>query len=505
MNTNAPVTVLRNARVIDPAGGIDRVTDVTLAGGRIAAVGDRALPEGADVIDLTGHVVSPGWIDLHVHAYGTLGFADPDSIGIAHGVTTFVEAGGPGIATLDEFIAMMGGRTQTSLYAGVYLRPMGIIGLTFVEEDTRNLGEIPLGRWLDAMAEHGDLIRYLKMGAFAKYGTGPLRLGKGLAEILGIPLYLHIGEFGWHEGALIAHDAFAVADAGDIITHVYHRNRGHILDDDGRVLPVVRDAAQRGVLFDVGFGGYNFAWDVAEKGYAQGLAPHIISSDLQQFNVTGPTYSLANVLSVFDRLGMPLADIVERVTIAPARALHLDDRAGSLTPGMPADVTVFRFESGSFELAGCFKDARTAERRIVPVMAFKAGARVDCDLDRCQDDRNRLLQIAEEAPPAASARLAPAQLGFLRSLAAELAGIEWEMSSPRRQDLVAAGALQAAVRRAQAAHGLALRDALTAVYDCFLEQAFAIQIGLFLLRLDRRFVLERLDAVGAQAHLAASS
>jgi dihydroorotase len=79
------------------------------------------------------------------------------------------------------------------------------------------------------------------------------------------------------------------------------------------------------------------------------------------------------------------------------------------------------------------------------------------------------------------------------------------MSSPRRQDLVAAGALQAAVRRAQAAHGLALRDALTAVYDCFLEQAFAIQIGLFLLRLDRRFVLERLDAVGAQAHLAASS
>jgi dihydroorotase len=503
MDTNAPVTVLRNARVIDPAQAIDRVTDVTIAGGRIAAVGDHPVPAGAEVLDLTGHVVTPGWIDLHVHAYGTLGFADPDSIGIAQGVTTFVEAGGPGIATLDEFVAMMDGRTQTSLYAGVYLRPMGIIGLTFVEEDTRNLGEIPLGRWLDTIAEHRDLIRYLKMGAFAKYATGPLYLGKGLAEILEIPLYLHIGEFGWHEGALIAHDAFKVAGAGDIITHIYHRNRGHILDDDGRVLPVVRDAEQRGVLFDVGFGGYNFAWDVAEKGFAQGLVPHVISSDLQQFNVTGPTFSLANVLGVFDRLGMPLADIIERVTIAPARALHLDDRAGSLAPGMPADVTVCRFESGTFAVADCFRDTRTAERRIVPVMAFKAGARVDCDLDRCQDDRNWLVQIAEDAPPAVSARLGPAQLGFLRSLAAELAEISWEMSSPKRQDLEAAAALQAAVRRAQAAHGLALRDALTAVYDCFLEHAFAIQIGLFLLRLDRRFVLERLNAVAARPHVAA--
>jgi len=495
METQAPLTVLRNARVIDPAHAIDRVTDVSIAGGRIAAVGDRPLPPHAEIVDLTGHVLTPGWVDLHVHAYGTLGFADPDSIGIAQGVTTFVEAGGPGIGTLDEFIAMMDGQTQTSLYAGVYLRPMGIIGLTFVEEETRSLGEIPLGRWLDAMAEHRDLIRYLKMGAFAKYGTGPLRLGKGLAEILDIPLYVHIGEFGWHENAPIAHDAFKVADAGDIITHIYHRNRGHILDDDGRVLPVVREAERRGVLFDVGFGGYNFAWDVAEKGYAQGLVPHLISSDLQQFNVNGPAFSLANVLSVFDRLGMPLTDIIERVTIAPARALRLDDRAGSLTPGMPADVTVFRFESGRFELDDCFKATRTAERRIVPVMAFKAGARVDCDLERCRDDRNWLVQIDEDAPPAASTRLAPAQLAFLGSLATELGTIEWEMSSPRRQDLEQAAALQAAVERARREHGLALRDALVAVYACFLEHAFAIQIGLFLLRLDRRFVLERLAGV----------
>ena len=503
METEAPSTVLRNARVIDPAQGLDRVTDVVIGGGRIVAVGDGPVPPHAEVLDLTGHVVTPGWVDLHVHAYGTLGFADPDSIGIAQGVTTFVEAGGPGIGTLDEFIAMLDGRTQTSLYAGVYLRPMGIIGLTFVEEETRSLGEIPLGRWLDAMAEHRDLIRYLKMGAFAKYGTGPLRLGKGLAEIVDLPLYVHIGEFGWHEGAPIAHDAFRVLGAGDIITHIYHRNRGHILDDDGRVLPVVRDAQERGVLFDIGFGGYNFAWDVAERGYAQGLVPHIISSDLQQFNVNGPAYSLANVLSVFDRLGMPLGELIERVTIAPARALRLDDRAGSLRPGMPADVTVFRFEAGSFALDDCFKATRTAERRIVPVMAFKAGARVDSDLERCRDDRNWLVMIEEDAPPAKSALLAPAQLAFLRSLAAELAPLDWEMSSPKRQDLERAAALQAAVERARTAHALGLRDALTAVYDCFLEHAFAIQIGLFLLRLDRRFVLERLASVAAQPHVAA--
>ena len=111
-----------------------------------------------------------------------------------------------------------------------------------------------------------------------------------------------------------------MAEAGDLITHIFHGNLGGILDKNGLLLPVVREAQQRGVLFDVGFGAYNFSWDVAERAFAQGLIPHVISSDLQQFNVTGPAYSLANVMSVMLRLGLSLTEVIERVTSIPRRS-----------------------------------------------------------------------------------------------------------------------------------------------------------------------------------------
>src|SRR5258707_14298399 len=126
-----------------------------------------------------------------------------------------------------------------------------------------------------------------------------MKIAKGMGEIVGLPLYFHVGEFqSTTPEKPLAYLAFDTCQAGDIITHIYHKNLGGILDKNGKVLPVVRDAQRRGVLFDIGFGGYNFSWDVAEKAMAQDLPPHVISSDLQQFNVTSPVYSLANVMSV---------------------------------------------------------------------------------------------------------------------------------------------------------------------------------------------------------------
>ena len=184
-----------------------------------------------------------------------------------------------------------------------------------------------------------------------------------------------------------------------MITHIYHGNLGQILDDDGKVLPVVRDAERRGVLFDLGFGSYNFAWSVAEKSFAQGIIPHTISSDLQQFNVIRPVKSLANVLTAMLRVGLSLQEVMARVTANPARALSLTDRAGSLKPGLPADITIFRVESGAFEISDCYKQVRTADRQIVPVIAFKAGKRFDCDLGLGQDESNWFLQFAEDHVP----------------------------------------------------------------------------------------------------------
>ena len=60
---------LTGARVCDPAGGLDRICDVAIAGDRIAAVGDGLVPSAHRIIDLSGKLVTPGWVDLHVHVF----------------------------------------------------------------------------------------------------------------------------------------------------------------------------------------------------------------------------------------------------------------------------------------------------------------------------------------------------------------------------------------------------------------------------------------------------
>lgn len=62
--------VLRGGRVIDPESGLDAVRDVAVAGDRVARIG-TALPAGRHEVDVTGQVVTAGFIDMHSHAYDT--------------------------------------------------------------------------------------------------------------------------------------------------------------------------------------------------------------------------------------------------------------------------------------------------------------------------------------------------------------------------------------------------------------------------------------------------
>jgi dihydroorotase len=59
--------VIRNGRVIDPASKTDRVADVLVSDGKIAEVGASLSAAGAEVFDATGLIVTPGFIDMHVH------------------------------------------------------------------------------------------------------------------------------------------------------------------------------------------------------------------------------------------------------------------------------------------------------------------------------------------------------------------------------------------------------------------------------------------------------
>ncbi|MDI6022092.1 amidohydrolase family protein [Leucobacter sp. UT-8R-CII-1-4] len=79
--------LLRGGRVIDPATGADQIADVLIRDGKIAAIGKDLVAEGADVVDVAGKIVGPGFIDLHSHVNSIAG----QRLQAMDGVTTALE------------------------------------------------------------------------------------------------------------------------------------------------------------------------------------------------------------------------------------------------------------------------------------------------------------------------------------------------------------------------------------------------------------------------------
>src|SRR5580698_1994070 len=78
--------VIAGCRVVDPASGLDGVCDVALYDGKIAAIGTD-LGSADRIIDATGLVVAPGFIDLHAHGQSV----PADRMQAFDGVTTSLD------------------------------------------------------------------------------------------------------------------------------------------------------------------------------------------------------------------------------------------------------------------------------------------------------------------------------------------------------------------------------------------------------------------------------
>lgn len=64
---NGEHMLIRGGRVIDPASGRDEIADVLIVDGTVREIGKDILAADADVLDAAGKIVSPAWIDVHVH------------------------------------------------------------------------------------------------------------------------------------------------------------------------------------------------------------------------------------------------------------------------------------------------------------------------------------------------------------------------------------------------------------------------------------------------------
>ena len=141
--------LIRNGRVVDPAGGTDAVANVLIADGRIQKVG-RALkaPAGAEIIDATGKVVCPGFIDIHVHLREP-GFEYKETI--ASGTRAAAAGGFTAVACMANTFPVNDNRAVTD-YILARAKVEGVVRVYPIGAVTRNLE----GRQLAELAEQAE-------------------------------------------------------------------------------------------------------------------------------------------------------------------------------------------------------------------------------------------------------------------------------------------------------------------------------------------------------------
>ena len=158
--------------MLDPANGIDRTADLALAGGRVAALADRIDPrDAAQVYDAAGQVVTPGLVDLHVHAYHLvtpLGM-DVDHYCLGRGVTTAVDAGSAGCSTFPGYRGFLAERSRTRLLAFLNISCSGLAFAGLAGDEAEFRASSTCFRWrrfaacIDCIEANRDLIVGVKI------------------------------------------------------------------------------------------------------------------------------------------------------------------------------------------------------------------------------------------------------------------------------------------------------------------------------------------------------
>lgn len=358
---------ITGGRVIDPATGLDAVTDVAVAGGRIRAVGALDDTPAREVVDATGLLVTPGLIDMHTHVAGGSTFwgLDPDPIAWYSGVTTWIDAGSVGAFGL---AAMLEAHATSRSRIGVLLH-IAAHGLSARTGEARDMANLDAEAALTAISRHRDVVHGIKV-RMDSLATGdnhlePLRVALRVGEAAGVPVMVHIGR-----GTYTLDEVVGMLRPGDIITHCSGQAaRG--ITEPGPVRDALHAAYERGVVFDVGHGAGGFKYEVVESYLAQNMPPHVVSSDLHVLCASGPAFDLPTVMAKLMAVGMTLEQVVAATTATPAAVLGLD--VGTLAPGSPADIALFRLVEDDGVLGDVHGTTRTARTRLRNVATYVAG------------------------------------------------------------------------------------------------------------------------------------
>ncbi|MEQ8147530.1 N-acetylglucosamine-6-phosphate deacetylase [Streptomyces sp. OP7] len=386
----APTKVLTGARVVLPTGTVDGAS-VTVEGTRIAATAPGPTPaEGtAETVDLSGHWLVPGFVDLHNHGGGGASFAGGDAEDVLqgvrthrlHGTTTLVASAVTGdLDFLARHAGMLAELAQQGDIAGIHFEGPFISPCRKGAHDEsllRDPDPAEVRKLIDAAHGH------------ARMMTLATELPGGLDSVRLLVEHGVIAAVG-HTDATYEQTLAAVDAGASVATHLFnampplgHRAPGPItalLEDERVTVELINDgthlhpaalqlafhhAGRERVAFitdamdAAGFGDGRYLLGPLEVEVADGVARLVEGN-----SIAGSTLTLDRAFKravTVDKL--PVEDVVAAISANPARLLELDDRIGSLEPGKDADLVVL---DDAFDLVGVM---RRGEWVVAPQLA----------------------------------------------------------------------------------------------------------------------------------------
>src|SRR5437588_12357482 len=378
--------LLKGGHVIDPANHLDAVMDVAVLKDKIAAV-EKDIPasQGGKVVNASGLYVTPGLIDIHFHIghggaplnwftpearahIGPLGI--PADLALQSGVTTLVDAGTAGAETFLQEKEEIIDHAKVRVLAFLNIVANGMNGGL-----EQTVDQMDPKRCAETIRKYPDILIGVKT---AHYWTedpwdpehtpwAAVDRAEECAKTANVPVMFDF----WPRPPERSYAELILKKArpGDIHTHVFAQQFPIILPD-GKLNPIMTEARQRGVIFDVGHGAGSFWFRNAVPAMKQGFVPDSMSSDLHTGNYR--VLSMAEVMSKFLAMGEPLQDLVQRATVNPAREI-LHPELGTLSVGRDADIAVFEQLRGNFGYTDCGYAKLNGNVKLVARMTVRAG------------------------------------------------------------------------------------------------------------------------------------
>jgi dihydroorotase len=371
--------LIQNGHLIDPKNGIDKVMDIAIKDGKIAAVSSNInSKQSKKTIDAKGMIVSPGLIDIHGHhfhgtepsSYLSNSFTalPPDGFTFESGITTVVDVGGAGWRNFNQLKEQTIKNSKTRVLSFLNIVGHGMKGGAF-EQDLSDMDEK-----LTAIVaqQNKEYVVGIKVAHFSGFDWTPVEKAVAAGSRANIPVMV---DFGGSQPELPLNVLLLEKlRPGDIFTHAYAHVNGRtpVINESGKLQSYVLDAQKRGIIFDVGHGGGSFVFEQAIPAIKQGLKPNTISTDLHTGSMNGGMKDILNVMSKLLNMGMTIQELVEATTWEPAQVIKREE-LGNLSVGAVADITLLKTELGEFGFIDTQNKKMEGTKKIVCEMTIREG------------------------------------------------------------------------------------------------------------------------------------